>query len=126
VADDANARRHDVQLLADLHTDFGQHRAIMSAKALSFGQLVTNDRARQIRRQRFTTFFPGVCRDADGGFADGRRTLGTQRLGLVEEQIRLLDGGLLAAGRVQPPQVGGKLLLEQIAFDARTLEFLGE
>ena len=52
MADDAHLLRNDVELLADLHADLAQGRAVVRAHALALGQVVSNHFARQRRIER--------------------------------------------------------------------------
>jgi len=129
VADHAHLLRHDVQLLADLHADLAQRRAVMRAHALVFGQLVASHLARQRRIQRLAASLGAlVRRHGDlavlglGGCRLGRCAF---ELGLVEEQVLLLRADF-ALGFEELALEAVELLLEQVAFGAHHAQLADE
>jgi hypothetical protein len=122
VADHAHLLRHDIQLLADLHADLAQGRAVVRAHALVFRQFVAPHIARQGRIQRLAAALGAlVCRHLDlvvFGLGGGRLGLHAFDLGLVEEQVLLVRGADLALGVEELALEAVELLLEQVAFGA--------
>jgi hypothetical protein len=116
--------RDDVELFAHLDADFDQHRAVVGANALRFGQLIANDFAWQGRIERLATaLLACVTGHLRFGFVFLLRRQGCrrrrQRLSLVQEQVALIGAACFALRAKQPALKRLQLLLEQIAFDLR-------
>jgi hypothetical protein len=122
VADHAHLLRHDVQLLADLHADLAQRRAVVRAHALVLGQFVAH-------APRAAGRGPAACGRAWCACAPARRPCrlrplrlqaGPVRpaLGLVEEQVLLVRGADFALGVEELALEAVELLLEQVALGA--------
>lgn len=116
VADHTHLLRHDVQLLADLHADLAQARAVVRAHALVFGQLVTHHLARQGWIQRLAASLGALVRRHLDllvlSLSAGRLCLCTLDLGLVEEHVLLVYGAGPALGVEELALEAVELLLE--------------
>jgi hypothetical protein len=122
VADHAHLLRHDIQLLADLHADLAQGRAVVRAHTLVLRQFVAPHIARQGRIQRLAAALGALVRRHLDLLALGlggcRLGLRAFDLGLVEEQVLLVRGADLALGVEELALEAVELLLEQVAFGA--------
>ena len=121
-------------MLADLHTDLAQARAVVRAHALVLGQFVAPHVARQRRIQRLAAAFGALVRRHVDLLALG---LGGRRLGpcafdlgLVEEHVLLVRSadlaGLLGFGVEELALEAVELLLEQVALGAHDAQFTGQ
>ena len=130
MADHAHLLRHDVHLLADLHTDLAQARAVVRAHALALGQFVAPDVARQRGIQRLAAAFGAlVRRHVDPlvlGLGRCRLGLRAFELGFVEEHVLLVRGADFALGVEELALEAVELLLEQVTFGAHDPQLAGE